>query len=156
MNAFLGQALQWWEGRSLRERRMLTVMLALIAATAVWLGVVRPLFGWREAAAENRARAEAEHGAVLAAVARLAPIRTAAPADARGLEPTVRQTAEAAGLTITTGMDASGRLGFRIDRGSTAAVFGWLSGLKTAQGLDPVSLGVIENADATLQVEGAF
>lgn len=157
MNALLGPALQWWDGRSLRERRMLAVMLLLIAATAVWLGVARPVFGWRAAAAEDRARAEAEHVAVLGAVARLEPAKGAAPAaDARGLEPAVRETAEAAGLTITTGMDASGRLGFRIDRGSTAAVFGWLASLKTAHGLDPVSLGVIENADATLQVEGAF
>lgn len=157
MTALIGQARQWWDGRSLRERRMLAVMFALVAATTLWLGVVRPVFDWRTAAAEDRARAEAEHGAVVAALVRLAPANdTTAPADARGLEPTVRQTAEAAGLTISTGMDASGRLGFRIDRGSTAAVFGWLATLKTAHGLDPVSLGVIENADATLQVEGGF
>jgi general secretion pathway protein M len=158
MNEAIGRLRQWWEGRTLRERRMLAAMAILAAAVAVWLGAVRPALAWREAAAEARATAEADHVAVLAALARTASAKAGpdAPADARGLEPIIRQAAEASGLEITTGMDESGRLGFRIAQGSTAAVFGWLAALKTTHGLDVTRLGVVENADATLQVEGAF
>lgn len=33
----------WFEGRSVRERRLLLVMVALLALTVVWGGIVRPL-----------------------------------------------------------------------------------------------------------------
>ena len=33
----------WFEGRSLRERRLILVMLALAALTIAWGGVIRPL-----------------------------------------------------------------------------------------------------------------
>ncbi|WP_298743179.1 type II secretion system protein GspM [uncultured Brevundimonas sp.] len=157
MNRIVAQLHQAWDGRTRREQRMLLVMAVLVAAVGLWLGVVRPLNGWRRDAADDRARAAAELVEVRSILARLAP--AAAPpraADAQGLEPVVRQTAEAAGLQLTTGMDPSGRLGFRADNAPAAAVFGWLAALKTTHGLQPVSLGVVENADASLQVEGAF
>lgn len=158
MNRMIGEARQWWDGRTRREQRLLAVMALLVAAVVVWLGVVRPATNWRDEAARDRQRAEADLVDVRVALIRLAPT-TAAPraaTDAQGLEPVVRQTAEAAGLEITTGMDASGRLGFRAPHASSAAVFGWLAALKTTQGIEVVSLGVIENADASVQVEGAF
>jgi general secretion pathway protein M len=158
MNRLTGPLLVWWDGRTLRERRMLMVMAVLLAATLVWLVVVRPALAWREEAERQRTVAAADLAAVRIAATQLAPKPAAAPAmaDAGGLEPLVRGTAEAAGLTITTGMDPSGRLGFRIASGSSAAVFGWLAGLQTAHGVEVVSLGVVENTDATLQVEGGL
>lgn len=92
-----------------------------------------------------------------AALVRIAPDASGTrPVDARGLEPAVRQTAEAAGLQVSTGMDPSGRLGFRVSNAPAAALFGWLGALETAHGIQPVSLSVVENGDASLQVEGAF
>lgn len=157
MNRVVGELRQAWDGRTRREQRMLAVMALLIAAVVLWLGVVRPITGWRDTAARNRAWAESELAEVRLALVRLAPATSTGPrTDARGLEPVVRQTAEAADLEITTGMEASGRLGFSAPRAPGAAVFGWLAALETTHGLRPVSLSVIENADATLQVEGAF
>ncbi len=157
MTRILAELHQAWDGRTLREQRMLMAMALLVAAVVLWLGVVRPLNGWREDAADDRARAEAGLTEVRAALVRVAPdAGDARPIDAQGLEPAVRQTAEAAGLQITTGMDPSGRLGFRVSNAPGSALFGWLAALETTHGLQPVSLGVIENADATLQVEGAF
>lgn len=136
---------------------MLMVMALLVAAVALWLGVIRPLNSWREDAAAGRALAEAELVEVRAALIRIAPdAGDVRPVDAQGLEPAVRQTAEAAGLQVTTGMDASGRLGFHVSNAPGAALFGWLAALETTHGLQPVNLGVVKNADATLQVEGAF
>lgn len=148
----------WWEGRTVREQRMLAVMAVLVAATLVWLLVIRPVWMWREAAAEHRAQAQSDLVEVRAGLRRLTPASGAVKAsiDAQGLEPLVRQTAEASGLVITTGMDPSGHLGFRISNASSAAVFGWLATLQTAHGITVRSLGVVENTDATLQVEGSL
>lgn len=157
MNGIVAQLQQAWDGRTRREHRMLAVMALLAAAVVVWLGVVRPVNDWRAEAANNHARAGAELVEVRTALTHLAPAKAGrARMDARGLEPVVVQTAEAAGLMLTTGMDASGRLGFRAAGAPAAAVFGWLAALETTQGLRPASLSVFENADATLQVEGAF
>ena len=57
---------------------------------------------------------------------------------------------------MTTGIDASGQLGFRIPNASSSALFGWMSALEREHGISVVSLGVVENTDATLQVEGAL
>lgn len=157
MNQIVGPLRQAWDGRTRREQRMLALMAALVFAVAAWLGVVRPLSGWREDAARDRVRAEAELVEVRQILASLpASPQTRPSVDAQGLEPVLRQAAGAAGLEITTGMDASGRLGFSAPHASSQAVFGWLAALKTAHGLEPASLSVVENADATLQVDGAF
>lgn len=147
----------WWEGRTLRERRMLTLMAVLLAAVLVWLAVVRPVLAWREAAAAERARAEADLAWVQAGLRLTAPTPAARPViDVEGFEPLVQRTAAAAGLSVTTGMDAEGRLAFRIPDASSSALFGWMSALERDHAIAVVSLGVVENTDATLQVEGAL
>jgi len=158
MNRIIAELHQAWDGRTRREQQMLAGMALLATAVALWLGVVRPLNDWRDEAGRDRARAEAELVEVRAALTRLTPVAGAAArgADVQGLEPVLQQTAAAAGLELTIGMDASGRLGFRIAKAPSGAVFGWLAALETTHGLQPVSLGVVENADASLQVEGAF
>lgn len=157
MNGVIDQLRQAWDARTRREQRMLALMALLAAAVVLWLGVIRPAGNWRAEAAEDRARAASDLARVQIDLARLAPAAADRSAtDAQGLEPVVRQTAEAAGLEITTGMDPSGRLGFRAANVPSAAVFGWLAALKTTHAIEPVSFSVTENADASLQVEGAF
>ena len=158
MNALLGNLQGWWDGRTVRERRMLAVMFVLLAAVVVWLAVLRPALGWRAAAAERRVQAQAELAEVQAGARVLAPgaNRPARPANAEGLEPLVRRTAEAAGLAADLGMDEQGGLGFRVSQASSARVFGWLAVLEADHGVRVRDLGVVENADATLNVEGSL
>lgn len=158
MRDLAGRLHQWWDGRTVREQRMLMLMAVIAAAVAVWLGVVRPALAWREAAAMERARAEADLVEVRAGLVRLARLQSpqTVAADAGGLEPLARRTAEAAGLEVATAMDPSGGLAFRISRGSSAAVFGWLAALQADHGVDVRTLGVVENTDASLQVEGSL
>lgn len=158
MTRLLAELHQAWDGRTRREQRLLVAMALLMVAVAVWLGIVRPLNGWRHEAAGGRARAEAQLVEVRAALVRLGPPADGAArtTDAQGLEPVLLQTAESAGLEITTAMDASGRMGFRAANAPGSAAFSWLAALDTTHGLQPVSLSVVENADASLQVEGAF
>lgn len=147
----------WWAERTLREQRMLALMAALVAATLAWLAVVRPVLAWREAAAADRVRAEAVLAGVRADLRRVGPTDVRRPViEVEGFEPLALRTAEAAGLDATTGRDAAGRLEFRIAHASTAALFGWLSVLENDHAIAVVSLGVVENPDATLQVEGVL
>lgn len=63
-----------------------------------------------------------------------------------------RQVAVVVGEAIEPGRPLS----FPIPSASSSALFGWLSALERAHGIQVVSLGVVENTDATLQVDGAL
>lgn len=156
MSGLYGSLAQWWESRTVREQRMLMVMGAALGVFLVWLLVVRPALGWQSAAAERRLAAANELTDVRAGLVRLARAPTAATAPAGGIEPVVQQAAAQAGLTITTAMDASGGLGFRASNASGAQLFGWLDALNRNHGLEVSRLSIAENADATLNAEGAF
>lgn len=156
MNRLLNTAALWWSNRTLREQRMLMVMVALLLAVVILLGVVRPVLVWRLAAADRAAAASADLAEVRVAVAAFEPDRPGARPPAEGLEPLLRRTAAAAGVEVVTVMSASGQLGFQLSRVSSAPLFAWLSTLETDHRLTICSLGVTENADATLTVEGAL
>jgi general secretion pathway protein M len=155
MNRYLAPLELWFSGRTLREQRMLMIMAALLLAVVVWLGVVRPVLGWRAAAAERAAAAAVTLAEVRASVAVVGPARPAAKAPAEGLEPLIRRSAEAAGLEVVTAMSPSGKLGFKLSRARSGPLFAWLAALEADHSLIVCSLGVVENADATLNVEGA-
>ncbi|MBA3050744.1 MAG: type II secretion system protein M [Alphaproteobacteria bacterium] len=155
MNRIMSLAAHWWGGRTLRERRMVAVMNLLLLAVVVSLGVVRPVLDWRAAAADRAAVAADVLVEVRAAVAAIRPAGSTAPAPAEGLEPLVRRTAEAAGLEVVTLMSPSGQLGFQLSRVGSGPLFAWLAVLETDHRLTICSLGVTENADATLNVEGS-
>lgn len=156
MNRLVATAGAWWDGRTLRERRMLMVMFALIAACALWLVLVQPLLAWRAAAAERAEAAAVALVEVRSLVAVSAPARNGAAPPAEGLEPLIRRTASAAGLEVVTVMTASGQLGFQLSSVSSGPLFAWLAVLETDHSLSICSLGVTENADATLNVEGGL
>jgi len=158
MRRLTDQLYAWWNARTVREQRMLMIMALLAAAVFVWLGVVRPAISWREDAAAERNRVEMDLTQVQAGL-QLTATASAVPravVDLEGFEPLVLRTAEAASLSVTTGMAASGQLGFRVSNASSSALFGWLSALERAHGIEIISLGVVENTDATLQVEGSL
>lgn len=145
----------WWSGRTARERQMLVVMAALLSATVVWLGVVRPVLAWRAEAATRAEVSAVMLAEVRGAVRQLRPARSAAAPPAGGLEPLVRRTAEAAGLELVTVMSPSGKLGLQLSNVGSGPLFAWLVVLETDHGLSICTLGVTENADATLNVEGS-
>ncbi|QIF81675.1 MULTISPECIES: type II secretion system protein GspM [Brevundimonas] len=158
MSAVFDPATRWWWSRTDRERQMLAVMVLLIAGVLIWLVVVRPMWSWREAAAERREEARITLLKVDAGVRRLSRDlgREGSKGSSADIEPVIRQSAEVAGLVVTTGMDPSGGLGFRVDSTTSAQIFPWLAALKDEHGLEVSRLAVVENADATLQVDGGF
>lgn len=154
MKTFFARAQAWFDGRTIREQRMLALMLAVIVLCGVWLLIIQPLWSWKAEAADRRARAQTDLTYVTAQTSRAEVSTTTASGPA--IEPLALQTAEAAGLTITTGMDETGAFGFRAANVSSAALFGWLAELKTGHGIDAVRLDIVENADATVTAEGAL
>ena len=64
MNRMIQSAGLWWDGRSVREQRMLAVMGALVLGVVGWLGVVRPLDGWQADQARARRCVQAHAGIV--------------------------------------------------------------------------------------------
>lgn len=154
MNRILSTAAAWWDARTLREQRMVMIGGGLLLAVIVWLGVVRPLWAWREDAADARVLAEADQQRVATALTRLAPSESGAGA-APDLQAVVAEVGAQTGLTPVMGMAGDGNLGFSLPDVSTAAAFGWLSALRDRK-VEAVSLSVVENADATLTVEGSL
>jgi general secretion pathway protein M len=156
MTALLAHAHGWWDGRTVRERRMLMVMAALVAAVLAWLLVVRPVQAWQAAASDRRVEAEQTLAEVRAGLRVIAPSSAPAPTSTEGLEPLVRRTAEAAGLTVVTTMAPGGGLGIQMSQAPGRETFAWLAALETDHGIKVCSLGVMENADATLNIDGAL
>ena len=152
MNRLTSTALAWWEGRTLREQRMLAVMGLILLAVVIWLAVVRPAWAWRDAAADERARAE--NGLILARQA-ATRLPVAAGQGSADIQPAVQAAGDAAGVTPVMGMAADGGLGFTLANVQTAAAFGWLAALHD-RGVEATGLSVVENADATLTVEGSL
>lgn len=155
MNRLVNTAAMWWSGRTVREQRLLMVMVVLLAATVISLAVVRPVLMWRADAAERAALAAADLVEVRSTVAALGPARPPANGTAEGLEPLIRRTAAAADLEVVTLMSPSGQLGFQLSRAGSGPLFAWLAVLETDHRLVVCSLGVTENTDATLNVEGS-
>lgn len=156
MNRLLAPLALWFSGRTLREQRMLMVMAALLLAVFAWLAIVRPVLAWRATAADRAQAAAVTLAEVRASVASLGPARPAAQPPAEGLDPLVRRTAGAAGLEVVTAMSASGQLGFQLSRVRSGPLFAWLAALEADHRLTVCNLGVVENADATLNVEGGL
>jgi len=156
MTALLARAHGWWDGRTVRERRLLAVMAVLVAAVLAWLLIVRPVQAWQTGAADRRFEAEQTLAEIRAGLRIVAPPSAAAAASTEGLEPLVRRTAEAAGLTVATTMAPGGGLGIQMSQAPGRETFAWLAALEADHGFKVCSLGVMENADATLNIDGAL
>lgn len=151
MNDLIASARGWFDGRSLREQRLLMVMGALVAGIVLWFGVITPSLNWRSAAAERRAEAEVDLALIEAGAARIKGGASSMAADQ--VEAAARRGADAGGVNAVFNPLDEG-VGFSVNGASTATLFAWLATLKTDHGIDARVLTVSENADATLNAEG--
>lgn len=157
MPEIAGTAIRWWDGRTRRERWMLAALSILVSLTVLWLAVWRPALGWREGAAERRLRAVVAATAVDRDLARLTVSGARpSPAGSDGLEPTVRRTADTAGLDPSLSMAPEGGLAFQLASVPSGAALAWLAALESDQHLRLCRLAVVENADATVSIEGSL
>lgn len=155
MNAFHQQvkaARVWWDGRTAREHMMLGALVVMAGLMAGWFLILSPLLAWNEGAPERLERAVHTRALTVAAVG-LEP-QAGASRPLIEIERLARATAATAGIQAQVRVEETG-VAFAVESAETAALFGWIAALERA-GLRIADLSVLENADATLQAQGAL
>ncbi|MCR5874062.1 type II secretion system protein M [Phenylobacterium sp. J426] len=154
-----GRMEAWWTGRTARERMLVAVMGAAIAAFALWFGAYRPV-ALAKAAAERRFDAALEEqAAVRSAAARIRRLQAqaAAPPGAAPAAEAVNASAAAAGLTLQRiEPDETGGVQVAIGGVSSVKLFGWLAALQRDYGVTPRHLTVIKDEAGGLSADATF
>ncbi|WP_375391109.1 type II secretion system protein GspM [uncultured Sphingomonas sp.] len=144
----------WFDGRALREKRLILVMLALLALTLVWYGVINPvgdaLSGERSRyadAVERLGATEAQVAAIRGAERDRPPPLTGRFADA------VRARAADAGFTVASlTEEGADRVRVGIASAKPAALLRWLARLELA-GILVDGATLTDNGDRTVGVQ---
>lgn len=152
------QARAWCRSRNPRERLMLGVMLAALAAFALWFGVLWPARAMRDSARDHYDRAVLQLRETQASANRIASLQRARPTGSQG-EPrsrTILDSAADAGLGISRQrQDGNDRFVVEIDSAAPQALFAWLDTLRREHGLAPQALEV-KRVGASVRAELAF
>ena len=147
----------WWSARTVRERRLLTAMMALLLLVFVWLLVIRPLMDAR-AAADQRlnaavtelARARAE------AAAKVAPAGASSAPVPLPVDGFLMQSGGEQGFTnLSVVADGATRATISMANARPQAFFGWIGQLE-ARGLVVDSLSARANADQSVAVDAVL
>lgn len=140
----------WYSGRSLREKRLIFVMLALLAVTIVWAGIIRPVRDGLASTRERHMAATVRLGEVqrqVAAVKALQRGRLRAPEGP--LADAIRVRADEAGFALAS-LDPDGdRVRITIATAKPGALLGWIAGLE-ADGLLVDGSTINGNGDGTV------
>ena len=144
----------WFEARSLREKRLLLVMLALAALTLVWAGIVRPvgdaLAGARTRHADAVVRLARTQGAVESL--RLIQARRTRPLTGT-LADVVRAAANQAGFALASlDQQAPDRVHVGIQSARPGALVAWLARLERS-GVLVDNTRLTDNGDRTVGVD---
>lgn len=149
------QFLAWWRERSLREQRLLLVMLALLAVTVLWLGIYRPMQNALSAARERHQQAVIRLAEVRAGAETLRGLRGVAALPAP-LAPFVTQAANEAGFAnAVVAPQGERRVSVSIPSARPAPFFSWIAALE-ARGIVVERLSARANSDPTLAVDATL
>lgn len=142
---------EWFAARAPRERWLILVMLALLAVTIVWAGVIRPV---NEGLTSTQARyddAVVRLGQTQAKANTVHAILRGHPRELEApLPDAVRARADAAGFTLASLEPTDGdRVRIAITSAKATALLGWIAGLEDEGVL--VDAGTITaNGDGTV------
>lgn len=148
----------WWESRTPRERVLLLIMAALIAAMGFWFAVVAPLRNAEAAAEERYARAVTRLMSVSATteeVAALQAVRSSG-ASSQALAQVVVQTALANGVALSRQTPAPGGLAVTIETADPGSAFRWIASLQRDHGVSVSILVLGRNPDRSLRLQVKF
>ncbi|WP_343527232.1 type II secretion system protein GspM [Sphingomonas sp.] len=141
----------WFDGRSTREKRLLLVMVGLLAVTIVWGGILRPLGDGLSSARERHADAVIRLGEAQAMADELRQ-RRRRPTLAGSLADTVRLSAEQAGFALSAlTEDGPGRVRAQIASARPGALTPWLARLERG-GVLVEQATLTDNGDRTVGV----
>lgn len=144
----------WFNTRSLREKRLLLVMVALLALTVVWFGVIRPIGDALSSERQRHADAVVRLGATAARVEAIRDIARARPAPLTGsFADAVRARAADAGFAVASlDQDGPDRVRVGIAGAKPAALVSWLTRLEGA-GILVDSATLTDKGDRTVGVQ---
>lgn len=157
MNAFHSMR-AWWQARNHRERAMLTLMLAALAAFAYWYALLLPMSWVRDQARTGYDLAASELSAVAGDAAAIRALQQQRPPLPRGeaFTAAILASARDAGVAVARQRRAAdGALELGIDAVDAPALLAWLDALRRVPGIAPRRIS-IEKADGRLRVEAAF
>ncbi|MFA6115723.1 MAG: type II secretion system protein GspM [Sphingomonas sp.] len=144
----------WFAGRSLRERRLLLVMFALLALTIVWAGIIRPVTDGLSSARERHTDALIRLAETQARVKELEAIQRQRPAPLEAqLDTVIRDRANEAGFALASVTpDGPNRVQITIATARPGPLLGWIAGLESA-GILVDSLSTADNGDKTVSAQ---
>lgn len=144
----------WFAARSLREKRLLLVMAALLALTIIWAGIIRPVGDGLSSARERYTDATLRLAETTARVDAVREAQRARPRPLTGaLADVVRAAATEAGFAIA-GLDepGSGRVHFTIQSARPGALDAWLARLERG-GVLVDAARLTDNGDRTVAAD---
>lgn len=150
-----------WQQRAPRERMMVSVMLAMVAAFVLWYAVYVPLRTLRDTVHAQRVMSDAQWHAARADAATLRVMQgtgstASRPANAQALRIAVAAAAETAGLGISRQReDDQGGWEIEADEVSSTQLFAWLDLLRTRHAMVPDSLSAVRSG-RQLRVQASF
>jgi len=150
------RARTWWTQRNARERSMLALMLAAIAAFALWYGMLSPTRAVREAAQQRYDLALDDLRTVQASVDTLQGMGPTRPQQAQALATAIEARAVESGVALSRQRrDSAGQLVVELDGVTAPVLFAWLQALQSGDGIEASSVRA-ERAGARLRAEVTF
>lgn len=145
----------WFEARALRERRLILVMLALLALTIVWAGIIRPVRDGLSSARERHTDAVVRLATTQAAIDAIRSAGRRVPLTG-SLADAVRAFADQDGFAIGALDDrGGGRVHVTIQAAKPAALGRWL-GRTERSGLLVESATWRDNGDGSVAADLVF
>lgn len=141
----------WFDGLTLREKRLVLVALTLGIVTFVWFGVIRPINNGLSDGRARHGNAVLQLAAVQSKVAAVQQIvGNRPPPMSAPLEAVVRDRAAAAGFALASVSPAANNaVQISITAARPAALFPWIADLERS-GVLVDSLSTSDNADQTI------
>lgn len=147
----------WFAGRSQREQRMLVVMVALLALTIIWAGIIWPVTDGLSSARERHADAVIRLAETQVRVKEVEALQRNRPAALEAqLDSVVRDRANEAGFALASvSSDGPNRVQITIATARPGPLFGWIAGLESS-GILVDSLATTDNGDKTVSAQLAL
>lgn len=144
----------WFAGRSVREQRMLMVMVALLVLTLFWVAIIRPMTDGLSSARERHTDATIRLAGTRARVKEVETLQRQRPAPIEAaLDAVIRDRANEAGFALASvTMDGPNRVQISIPTARPGALFGWIAGLESS-GILVDSIATTDNGDKTISAQ---
>ncbi len=144
----------WFAERSLREKRMLIVMAALLVLTLIWAAIIRPVSDGMSSARERHADAVIRLAETQARVKAVTLLQQQHPAPiTTPLDTIIRDRANEAGFALASvTADGPNRVQISIGTARPGALVGWIAQLEAA-GILVESLATSDNGDKTVSAQ---